>query len=133
MKKQSDKNTNIQELREEYAQFVAERNWNKYHDPKSVAASISIEANELLELFQWDTLEMAQAKIKEAAARTKIESEVADVFIYLINFANQTEIDLTEAFKKKMEKVREKFKVENGDDLEAYYKVKADYRKQGKS
>lgn len=133
MKKNTDKNTQIQALREEYALFVAERNWSKYHDPKSVAASISIEANELLELFQWDTIEMAQNKIKDPDARAKIESEVADVFIYLINFANQTNIDLTEAFKKKMEKVREKFKVENGDDLEAYYRVKAEYRKQGKS
>jgi NTP pyrophosphatase (non-canonical NTP hydrolase) len=132
MAKQTDKNTNINELREEYAQFVRERNWNKFHDPKSVAASLSIEANELLELFQWDSAEVAANKLQDPKWREKIESEVADVFIYLINFVNQSGIDLTTEFKKKMEKNREKFRVEAGDDLEEYHRVKEEYRRLGK-
>jgi NTP pyrophosphatase (non-canonical NTP hydrolase) len=128
----SDGKTTIQKLKDEYAIFVKERNWNKFHDPKSVAASISIEANELLELFQWDSTESARDKIHDLKWREKIESEVADVFIYLINFANQTDIDLSKVFKEKMKKVRVKFKVENQDDLNAYYKVKSEYRKKRK-
>jgi NTP pyrophosphatase (non-canonical NTP hydrolase) len=128
----SDKKVTIQQLKDEYAIFVKERNWNKYHDPKSVAASISIEANELLELFQWDTLESANNKIYDPKWREKIESEVADVFIYLIIFANQTDIDLAKVFEEKMKKVREKFKIEHQDNLEAYYRVKEEYRKKRK-
>ncbi len=128
----TDKNTNIQKLRDEYAIFVNERNWNQFHDPKSVAASISIEANELLELFQWDTPESAREKLNNPKWRAKVEGEVADVFIYLLNFVNQTGIDITTEYNKKMAVAREKFKVEAQDDLEAYYKVKEDYRKAGK-
>src|SRR4051812_6022283 len=108
----SDKNTNIQKLRDEYAIFVNERNWNQFHDPKSVAASISIEANELLELFQWDTPESAREKLNNPKWRAKVEGEVADVFIYLLNFVNQTGIDITTEYSKKMAIAREKFKVE---------------------
>lgn len=128
----SDKTTTIQKLRDEHKIFIKERNWHKYQDPKSIAVSISIEANELLELFQWDSVESGAKKVLDLKWREKIEGELADVFIYLIDFANETGIDLSKVFEKKMKSNREKFKVEEMVSIDAYHKVKEDYRKNRK-
>lgn len=131
--KSNDKNTTLETLRTEYEEFVKERNWSKYQDPKSVAVSISLEASELLELFQWDTREQGAEKLHDPEWRDKIKMELADIFIYTINFAMQADIDLTEAFQGKLEKVRKKYPPELvKTDLKAYRRIKEEHRKDRK-
>lgn len=131
--KSTDKNTTLETLRTEYGEFVKERNWSKYQDPKSVAVSISLEASELLELFQWDTREQGAEKLQDPEWRDKIRMELADIFIYTINFAMQADIDLTEVFQEKLEKVRKKYPPELvKTDLKAYRRIKEEHRKDRK-
>ncbi|HTD07210.1 nucleotide pyrophosphohydrolase [Undibacterium sp.] len=81
--------------------FAAERDWEQFHTPKNLAASISIEAAELLELFQWSRgqqwNEFQDAKLKSRAAE-----ELADILLYLIRFADLAGIDLEQAARQKL-------------------------------
>jgi dCTP diphosphatase len=83
-------------------QFRDERDWLKFHDPKSLAASVSIEAAELLELFQWLTPEESRRYALEH--RERVSEEIADVAIYLIELADVAGIDLARAIEAKLEK-----------------------------
>jgi dCTP diphosphatase len=97
-----DANTTLAELRGEIAAFVAARDWARNHDLKSLAVSVAIEAAELLEHFQWLDRAESLALLDDEAARVEVTAEVADVLIYLLQFANVADIDLSEAFRTKM-------------------------------
>jgi NTP pyrophosphatase (non-canonical NTP hydrolase) len=86
--------------------FRDERDWKKYHNEKDLAISISLEANELLENFQWKTSKEALAESKE-----NIKEEIADILIYLIQLADKMEINLEEEVSRKMIKNAEKYPV----------------------
>lgn len=90
--------------------FRDERDWMQFHDPKSMAASISIEAAELLEHFQWKNKEEAQKYLSES--KDDVADEVADVALYLFEFADIAKIDLFESMKNKLRKNGEKYPVE---------------------
>ena len=105
----ADELTHIKQLKEEIARFVDERNWNKYHHPKELAISISIEAAELLEIFQWDEKIDIQEIRDDREAMSRIKGELADVVMYILSLANQLDIDLSEAVLEKLEKNRLKY------------------------
>lgn len=98
-----DNTTNIAELKEEVKEFVRTRDWKKYHTAKNLASSIMIESAELLEHFQWSNQEDIDLQIKDPKKKAEISAELADVLIYCLSFANHTEIDISEAIRKKME------------------------------
>lgn len=91
--------------------FTQEREWEKYHTLKNLAISISLEANELLEVFQWlDDAESRAIAADERKMRA-ISDEVADILYYIIRFADVAKIDLEEAFWAKAERNEEKYPV----------------------
>ena len=98
----ADQSTTIQELKERMAQFVRERDWEQFHTPKNLSMSIAIEAAELMEHFQWLTVE--QSKSLDADALQDISEELADIVIYALSLSNFLELDLAEAIVGKMEK-----------------------------
>ena len=69
--------------------FRDERNWRQFHNEKDLAISISLEANELLEIFQWKSSEEAVANNLE-----HIKEELADVFIYGLMLADNLNLDV---------------------------------------
>ena len=73
--------------------------------------SISIEAAELMEIFQWLTLEESQPENIDAMTKIAIEDEIADIIIYALSFANSTGIDLEKAILNKIEKNRKKYPI----------------------
>ncbi|GAB6479626.1 MULTISPECIES: nucleotide pyrophosphohydrolase [Bacillus] len=87
-------------------EFRDQRNWKQYHDEKDLAISISLEANELLENFQWKSSEEALA-----TSRQNIKEEMADVFIYLIQMADKMDVNLEEEVIRKLEKNAKKYPV----------------------
>jgi NTP pyrophosphatase (non-canonical NTP hydrolase) len=106
----ADDNTTIGELRKLVAGFISERKWEPYHSPKNLAGSISIEAAELMELFQWEEVSSEDASTnKHLMAR--IKEEAADIMIYIISLANALDMDLSEAVATKVESNRKKFPV----------------------
>ena len=118
----SDTTTPIADLKKEMKQFVKERNWEKYHHPKEVAIALSIEASELLEIFQWDEKIPVDKLKKDEKTIQKIRDEIADVFLLTLDFANQLDIDITECTKEKMEKNRKKYDKEHILKTGAYKK-----------
>ncbi|CUB56328.1 nucleotide pyrophosphohydrolase [Bacillus sp. S1-R5C1-FB] len=91
---------------EKIMEFRDQRNWKQYHDEKDLAISISLEANELLENFQWKSSEEALA-----TSRQNIKEEMADVFIYLIQMADKMDMNLEEEVIRKLEKNAKKYPV----------------------
>lgn len=81
--------------------FRDERDWMQFHNPKNLAISISLEASELLEHFQWKTPEESERHAVEA--KGEIADEVADVAIYLIELCDNLGIDLQTAILSKLE------------------------------
>ena len=90
----------IQRLTEKLVKFRDARDWAKFHKPKDVAISLSLEAAELLEHFQWKTDE----EIKEYAKKHKqeISEELADVFNWVLILAKDLNIDIAAASAKKI-------------------------------
>ncbi|MBM4765097.1 nucleotide pyrophosphohydrolase [Bacillus sp. B15-48] len=97
----------MEKLYQKIIEFRDERDWKKYHDPKDLAISISLEANELLENFQWKSSEEAIASTKQ-----NMKEEMADILIYLVQMADKLEIDLEEEVYQKLEKNALKYPVE---------------------
>lgn len=97
----------MNQLIEEIRKFRDERNWAQYHNAKDLAISLSIEASELLENFQWKTSEQAISNRLQ-----DIQDEMADIFIYLILLTDQLGLDLIEITWNKMKKNALKYPVE---------------------
>ena len=107
-----DNKTTIHELKLIVEFFVDEREWKQFHSPKNLAMSLSIEAAELMEIFQWLSLDQAQDVMKGNETRDNAIDEIADILIYVLAFCNRNKIDITDAIKKKMEKNIRKYPVE---------------------
>lgn len=90
-------------LQKQVAKFVSDRDWDKFHNPKSLAMSISIEASEIMELYQWKTLEEALESTNDPEFKQELAFELADVLIYILSLSYRANIDLKEAIMKKLE------------------------------
>ena len=98
----SDAKTTLQDLKERMAAFVHERDWEQFHTPKNLSMSIAIEAAELMEHFQWLTVEASKNLPPEALS--DIGEELADIVIYSLSLANTLQLDLADTVLAKMEK-----------------------------
>ena len=94
----------VKKIQVELRQFAAERDWKQFHKPKNLAMAMSVEVAELVEIFQWMTPEQAENAHKDSLVKGRIADEVADVFVYLIQLADHTEIDLEKAVIEKIKK-----------------------------
>jgi len=103
-------NDRIKQITEKIKKFRDERNWMQFHDPKSMAASVTIEAAELLEHFQWRSKEEVEEYVK--THKNHIAEEIADVAIFLFELADNLGLDLIEIMEKKLEKNNKKYPAE---------------------
>jgi NTP pyrophosphatase (non-canonical NTP hydrolase) len=95
--------TSLEDLTERYKEFIIDRNWDQFHTPKNLAEAISVEANELLEVFLWHDNHGAEMVKKHPELKERVEEELADVVIYSIAIATQLDIDLVDAVESKMD------------------------------
>ncbi len=82
-----DNETTIQDLKDQVKQFVKERNWEQFHDPKNLAIAIAIEAAELLELFRFKDGEI-NTVVLDDEMYNKIKEESMDILNFLLSLAN---------------------------------------------
>ena len=101
-----------QETIERIRRFTTDRNWEQFHSPANLAKSISIEANELLECFQWSDEEYDLDHVKE---------ELADVIVYCQNMLDELGLDADEIVNSKMDKNEAKYPVEKARGSAAKY------------
>lgn len=87
----------LEKIKTQVLKFRDDRNWQQFHNPKDLALSLSLEASELLELFQWKSNEEAIEENLE-----EMKEELADIVIYSILFADKLEFDLKEIIENKL-------------------------------
>ncbi|MBI3830452.1 MAG: nucleotide pyrophosphohydrolase [Planctomycetes bacterium] len=107
-----DATTTVQALRDKARAFRDARNWAQFHDPKNLAAALSIEAAELQEVFLWKNKDEVAALVASEAGRAKLREEAADVFLFLLHFAESTGLDLSSAVEDKLRVNERKYPVE---------------------
>ena len=101
----------MEELMNELIKFQTERDWKKFHTPENLAKSISIEAGELLECFQWNN----------NYNKEEVCEELADVFTYCIQMAMKLGVDPKEIILKKLEKTKKKYPVDKAKGVSTKY------------
>lgn len=107
----------LNDLQEKYAEFKRERDWEQFHQPKNIAMSISIEASELMELFQWkDNISIEKIK-KDKDLMDGIREELADVILYSISLAQRLDINIEKAVEDKLEENKERYDKETAQKL----------------
>jgi NTP pyrophosphatase (non-canonical NTP hydrolase) len=111
-----DDATTVQQIRELVDQFVSARNWHRFHNPKNLAMSLAIEAGELMEHFQWLTLEQAGDVQGDARRKHDVGEELADCLAYVLAMANTMDIDLSSTLAKKMIRNAEKYPADEVQD-----------------
>ena len=99
----------IKELTEKIVAFRDARNWKQFHNPKDMAISISLEAAELLEVFQWSGTDTAVDTEEKLA---KVKEELADVLIYALLMGNDLELDIPEIVSNKIDENNRKYPTE---------------------
>lgn len=103
--------TDIQQLTKAIIQFRDERDWKQFHKPKDVVISLTLEVAEVAELFQWKTDEEIEA-MRTPQGNEPLGDELSDVLAYLLQIASDFNIDLKDAFLRKLKKSAEKYPVE---------------------
>ena len=109
----------INELQERIRKFRDERDWMQFHNHKDMAAALAIEAAELQELFLWK--QGAEIETVSADKREKLQDELADVAVYLLELADNLGIDIAGAIIAKLEKNARKYPVHKAKGSNAKY------------
>lgn len=107
---------NIEEISKKINQFRDERNWRQFHNEKDLAISISLEANELLELFQWKSSEESVEK-----HLSDIKEELADVFMYAFMMADNLNLDIEQIIQDKLIKNAKKYPIDKAKNNNKKY------------
>ena len=119
----------MDKFKREMREYLEERDWLQHNTPANVAKSISIEAAELLELFQWShpTTEevLADPELKE-----KISGELADVLTYCFNMAVVLDLDVDALLHEKLESTKKKYPAgSEAADMNTYWRIKKEHRR----
>jgi NTP pyrophosphatase (non-canonical NTP hydrolase) len=110
-----DHTATVQDLKSAVRKFISARDWDSFHNPKNVAMSIAIEAAEIMEHFQWISIEEGRQKMQEPELRAEVADELADVMIYCLSFANACNIDVSQAIQMKLDRNETRFPVAQPD------------------
>lgn len=109
--------------------YLKERGWDDALDePANLAKSLMIECAELLEHFQWQNFSPQEIQ-NDAKKYQEVRDELADILIYTIQFAESLDINMEQAVRDKMEKVKQKYPVDEvKDNCDNYFEIKKAYR-----
>ena len=102
----------IAKIRSEVSKFIEDRDWDQFHSVKNLSMALNVEASELLEIFQWKTEADSNSVASTPELKSRVEDELADIFVYLLRISDKTGINLEEAVLKKIQKNSAKYPVE---------------------
>ena len=102
----------LEQLKERIDRFNKDRDWDQFHTPSNLSKSISIEASELLECFQWDDNNYDKEAVLE---------ELADVMNYCIQLSQVLNVDIIDIINKKMDKTELKYPVDKAKGISTKY------------
>jgi len=104
-----DNTMTVGRLKGRLAKFVKDRDWAQFHSPKNLSISIAVEAAELMEHFQWLTIEESHEILKDRKSLEEIKDELADIALFVLEFCNMFGIDLSSAVINKLKKNVKKY------------------------
>ncbi|MFE7130604.1 nucleotide pyrophosphohydrolase [Streptomyces sp. NPDC057638] len=96
-------------LQHRLAEFAAARDWGPFHTPKNLASALSVEASELVEIFQWLTPEQSARVMEDAGSAHRVRDEIADVLAYLLQLCEVLGVDPLTALAEKIERNERRF------------------------
>jgi len=102
----------IRELQKKVIDFRDRRDWAKYHNPKDLAISLSLETAELLEIFQWKSPEEVDALKTNETCLQGVKEELADILIYSLTMAYEFDLDPAEIILHKLDVNDERYPAE---------------------
>ncbi len=117
----SDETRTIREAEDRVGEFCEQRNWDQFHNPKDLAIGIATESSELLELFRFKTPEECGAMLSDVKQKQRVCDELADVFYFVLRFAQMNGIDLYDSLTEKIAKNNEKYPVNLSKDCNKKY------------
>lgn len=109
----------MEDLTKKVVAFRDARNWKQFHNPKDCAISLSLEASELLEHFQWKTNEETPAYVKKN--KKEIENELADVLYWVLLMSHDLNIDIEKAFVSKLKHNAKKYPIKKAKGKKTKY------------
>ncbi len=113
----------IENIKKIILQFSDDRNWEEFHNPKNLSMALSVEASELVEIFQWLTLEQSADLDKDKREHAK--QEIADIAVYLIRMCIKLDINLEDAIIEKMKLNEKKYPLEDNNGKKIEYGKKS--------
>ena len=103
----------LDHIRQLMGDFSRDRDWEQFHDPKSLLLALVGEVGELAELFQWLPADQAKDLVSKPELRQRVGEEMGDIILYLVRLADVLEIDLGQATMDKFDSVVERFPTES--------------------
>jgi dCTP diphosphatase len=97
----------LKKINQKIKNFVKARDWEQFHSPKNLSMALSVEASELVEIFQW----LKESDIKKVD-KEKVADEIADIFFYLLRISQKMNINIEKSFHNKMIKNIKKYPVQ---------------------
>jgi dCTP diphosphatase len=110
---------NFEDLQKKIVAYRDERNWKQFHNPKDLAISLSLEASELLEHFQWKNPEEVTTHLRDK--KGEVSDELADVLYWVLLMSHELEIDILSASYKKLEINKAKYPVDKAKNNHKKY------------
>lgn len=107
------KTIDLNELNKKIEKIVHDRDWDQFHSVKNLSMALSVESSELLEIFQWLSEEKSNDVQNDPILLSKVEDEVADIFVYLMRIISKTNIDLEQVVLNKLKKNESKYPIES--------------------
>ncbi len=101
--------------------FRDERDWKQFHNPKDMAEALVIESSELLELFLWKSQKESEKSIKSRKFFEEVSDELADIALFIFEFADNFGIDIENAIEKKMRKNAQKYPIHKSKGIATKY------------
>lgn len=111
-REKTDEQTVVAALKARVAAFVRERDWAQFHAPKNLAMALACEAAELMEHYLWVDAPQSLRVTDDPVKRAKVEAELADVAICLLNLCNVVGVDLAGAVERKLAEAEAKYPAE---------------------
>ncbi|MCX3061961.1 nucleotide pyrophosphohydrolase [Streptomyces beihaiensis] len=99
----------VASLQARLARFAAARDWGPFHTPKNLATALSVEASELVEIFQWLTPEQSTRVMEDEDSAHRVEDEIADVLAYLLQLCEVLGVDALAALSAKIDRNERRF------------------------
>ncbi|MBI2670387.1 nucleotide pyrophosphohydrolase [Candidatus Woesearchaeota archaeon] len=107
-----DDKTSIQQLKDKIKKYCDERDWDQFHNAKELSTALILEAAEILEPFRFKSEKEVEEFLNNSRNKEEVSEEMADVLYFLLRLSQRYDIDISEAFHRKMKKNEKRYPVE---------------------